>query len=661
MAVSGVVGCACDHAVVGSFIDMLKGEAFALGTYAQREQLKHTNSPPHGPGSTTPTIFSYDSYCSFVVNMVKRAIDLFPEETWLHVVLAAAEGQIPADHINGHGTECQAVYFACRSHFHGGDGDAWNTWKVLRQAELLAAERLDALRLFELHMAVVEDLSWQHATKWMARFKVSISTSQLLTIDNALASMLTEERSRLTREDEQQPRMLVAEWIHDGISLECQEVLIITLLESHREHPMQETWATITKLRNTLNLDLKKFRECQLTIYPCLRLSVLNVDEPELTAVLLPSYRMKHGQRLAMDAEDSKLRDAEIKLWCGQANSNILAVRTASLVLSAVKKARDLNYRGQAGITHSQQNVQKVELMKAFEITMYNRAQAMLIHLGHMVKDAVEPYPPLSHRDTQRKETHLHRAKGDSRLFDGTAWYLQTGVTISRAVVASAVSPVNGSHDSDNDEPQLLAGMQTLKWSGFTKSQRTPKHLKDIAPDDVVVESASVSEAEDSDLEMSPSAKRGKQAQQGKKGKKTKKSDGWTWLESMMRGQTLGKAKLAAYKEESDRVQWFCAEAEMYRWLEQYERKHAEMMRVIERSAMGGRNGVVNFAHMQAAMYKRLQHNTTVIFKSAESGTHRDWVLAMTFDELVMKIDGWRNVVFKWMDEMEIHRAYKDF
>jgi hypothetical protein len=26
-AVSGVVGCACDHAVVGSFVDMLKGEA----------------------------------------------------------------------------------------------------------------------------------------------------------------------------------------------------------------------------------------------------------------------------------------------------------------------------------------------------------------------------------------------------------------------------------------------------------------------------------------------------------------------------------------------------------------------------------------------------------------------------------------------------------
>ena len=31
------------------------------------------------------------------------------------------------------------------------------------------------------------------------------------------------------------------------------------------------------------------------------------------------------------------------------------------------------------------------------------------------------------------------------------------------------------------------------------------------------------------------------------------------------------------------RVQWFRAEAEMYRWLELYERKHAEFLRIIER------------------------------------------------------------------------------
>ncbi|KAJ7874329.1 hypothetical protein B0H14DRAFT_3554472 [Mycena olivaceomarginata] len=122
-AVSGVVSSACDHAVVGEFVDMIKGEAFALGTYAQREHLKHANSPPHSPATTTPTVYSYDSWCSFVVNLVNRAVTIFPEEEWLHTLLAEVEGQIPADHINGHGLDCQtilqAVYFGCRAHFHG--------------------------------------------------------------------------------------------------------------------------------------------------------------------------------------------------------------------------------------------------------------------------------------------------------------------------------------------------------------------------------------------------------------------------------------------------------------------------------------------------------------------------------------------------------------
>jgi hypothetical protein len=100
--------------------------------------------------------------------------------------------------------------------------------------------------------------------------------------------------------------------------------------------------------------------------------------------------------------------------------------------------------------------------MKTFEISMYNNAQTALIHLGYMEADTMEPYRPLSHRDTRRKETHLHRAKGDSRLFDGTAWYLQSGVTISQAA-----APSRGEEGSEDGESQLLAGTQTLKRSGI--------------------------------------------------------------------------------------------------------------------------------------------------------------------------------------------------
>ncbi|KAJ7748761.1 hypothetical protein DFH07DRAFT_775582 [Mycena maculata] len=115
----------------------------------------------------------------------------------------------------------------------------------------------------------------------------------------------------------------------------------------------------------------------------------------------MPSYRMKHGQRLPSGVGatdwDSKLQEAKIKLRCREAENGILAVQSASLALSAVKKAQDLDYRGQAGTTCSQRNLQKVELMKAFEITMYNRARDALITLGHMAKDAFPAADPAGH------------------------------------------------------------------------------------------------------------------------------------------------------------------------------------------------------------------------------------------------------------------------
>jgi hypothetical protein len=45
-------------------------------------------------------------------------------------------------------------------------------------AELLAAERFDALRLFELHMAILEDLSRQHSTQVAEWSQMSRNTTK---------------------------------------------------------------------------------------------------------------------------------------------------------------------------------------------------------------------------------------------------------------------------------------------------------------------------------------------------------------------------------------------------------------------------------------------------------------------------------------------------
>lgn len=114
-------------------------------------------------------------------------------------------------------------------------------------------------------------------------------------------------------------------------------------------------------------------------------------------------------------------------------------------------------------------------------------------------------------------------------------------------------------------------------------------------------------------------------------------------------------------------MQWFHAEAEMYCWLEQYKRKHAELLHVIERyhrdgkvwvglaereEGLNGVNGMSTYAHMEATMHQRLAHNGEVIFKSTNSGAHHDWVSATSFEEMVGKIDKWWDEVLKWMDDL---------
>ncbi|KAJ6489140.1 hypothetical protein C8R45DRAFT_1097462 [Mycena sanguinolenta] len=46
-AISGIVASSCDHAVVGSFVDLVMGEVFGFVTMGQHYHLQQYNSPPH--------------------------------------------------------------------------------------------------------------------------------------------------------------------------------------------------------------------------------------------------------------------------------------------------------------------------------------------------------------------------------------------------------------------------------------------------------------------------------------------------------------------------------------------------------------------------------------------------------------------------------------
>ena len=224
-----------------------------------------------------------------------------------------------------------------------------------------------------------------------------------------------------------------------------------------------ETLAAIRKLRETMNLELADFRERQRAFLPRVKLSALDTEEPEATKLQFPSYLVKHGRATG---EMQELRELELQLRFGQANEAVLAVQAASLALSAVRKTEALDYRGQAGKSRSSRAIQKAMLVKVLEITMYNVARDALIVLGGVVDGPGAAYPVLTMRDTSRKETHLFRANGDSRRWDGTAMYLKDGLSLPEAALGGASARQDVGSAGAHGSPERMVGTQTLKRAG---------------------------------------------------------------------------------------------------------------------------------------------------------------------------------------------------
>ncbi|KAJ7053716.1 hypothetical protein C8F01DRAFT_1064577 [Mycena amicta] len=649
--VSGVVTSACDHGLPASFVDMLIGEAFMLVTYAQTWQLRQKNSPPFPRQFQWVRVNSYDSYCSWVVGQLRRIIALFPEEQWLHDLVKTIEGQIPASHILGHGDLCkktyQPAYFPCRCHFHGESVEAiwphlnaygpslrqmnggarhdnlnfavnfWNDRKTLRIHDQLSDEREEALRVLSENLAHFKQLTleagdrvrdWsRQSRKFETRGGVVHSVyhhnfKTAATIDDVLESLKTSKTLATVSSERTAP-----EWLRWAIDLERNQFTIQAYVKSYREHPLQDTMNTLETLRESLNDDLVELRLHQASILqvPEILLSSHDTNLPEETIIQTPSRLLRDKSPPTLE---HSLVQLEVQLRCGQANTQILAVQDKSIALSIVKSSRAFDYRGQGGITRAQRRKEMAQMLRDLEITVYNAARDALVVLGHLKADAKHPFPPMKISDTIRKDTHLFRMRGDSRIVDATAWRL------------------------------LASGAPSL-------AEDISGHA--IAPSHV-----------------SPAKRRKTNPGTAAKPDKVAK-EGWIWKDDALSVPSETNENVAEFKKESERVQWFRAEAEVFRWLEQYERKHAELWRVIQRFRRDAavwtkradqmqRNkslGAAAYARMHAAMWARVATKAELTFKDG-NGAHKSWVQAASFDDLVARIDATRDRLFEWMQEL---------
>lgn len=128
----------------------------------------------------------------------------------------------------------------------------------------------------------------------------------------------------------------------------------------------------------------------------------------------------------------------------------------------------------------------------------------------------------------------------------------------------------------------------------------------------------------------------------------------------------------------ADRVQWFRAEAEATRWLEQYELKHVEFIRCRDAHTFAGQSwlhvaqpgssesrspGFYAYARRQAAMHKQLAQVANKKYRQAlkKCGDGSLGAVPGVSDgrTLLSAVQEFRVQVFKWMSEYKIRPPYE--
>ncbi|KAJ7197719.1 hypothetical protein GGX14DRAFT_573869 [Mycena pura] len=308
--------------------------------------------------------------------------------------------------------------------------------------------------------------------------------------------------------------------------------------------------------------------------------------------IQIPSRLLNDSSPPALSA--SLIRE-EVQLRCGQANSQILAVQDKSTTLSIRKEM--------------------AQMLRNVEIMAYNAARDALVTLKHMKADATDPFPPMKVSDTIRKDTHLFRMRGDSRIVNAAAWRL---LASGAPALVEDISGHTVGGDSDEDSEQ-----------GTQMNKRT-------APN-----------------RLSPAKRRKTNSRTGAKPNKVLK-EGWIWKDDALSMPSKTNENVAEFKQKSQR---------------QYERKHAEFWRAIrrfrrdadvwrKRADNSTSPGAVAYARMQVAMWTRVATKTASSFKDGP-GAHKSWTQATSFQDLVSRIEKTREHLFGWMDELGIERAYK--
>ncbi|KAK1229041.1 hypothetical protein PQX77_007911 [Marasmius sp. AFHP31] len=265
----------------------------------------------------------------------------------------------------------------------------------------------------------------------------------------------------------------------------------------------------------------------------------------------------------------------------------------------------------------------------------------MLVRLGTIEENSTE-LPQLSAADTERKDINHKRRTGDSKRREGVAWTLNP-TTLSKL-------------------PEIQLGMEgeaVLDLVSATRlTRREVRHSRSVW--DGLQEATKKANKANKDPAQPAIPRNAKEKRDVKRDKQFCKSDneGTLWNLGTRRG--LNQHDLAvvkAFDETGDHISWTRQQANIYRWMEGFERKHAEF-------------------HCIILYFKKMETTWETVAGDPESPTVAikkingdPEVHSLKFQEvcyppffdlatpLATRVEDFRNKQLEWMKELKIEQA----
>ncbi|KAG6848173.1 hypothetical protein H0H93_002703 [Arthromyces matolae] len=432
-----------------SIVDLVKGEAYSFTDFAFAYVLIELIW-------LRWILLSYDIWCHYHVNLVKRFRERFPT---LAGVVSRVRGTIPKMHVVNYVLMCMLLYGFNYLPFSGetwgenieggwaeqnqsagstkemNDGHRhdslddmfgyWNWMKLHNMPETLTRMYKNCIETLKIRENDFTSLTEMHDPKLIAKWKLMDKTPKKgkdgvvtsvyeVCIAGGPPTLNKTYQLLLKDQNESQGDDELVCLIHQGLYLE----------ERQRSSKIKRSTTAATLASDQkLADDISGWWQKQITLLPSLQNEIDSTTAdavPEDLPLHLPSsFSADRREELGL----VEAATVEFKLREGQAHDTLQDVRTAIKTVNANVHFKKNNVSGQGPNTRAQKHLNSLLAEKKDAVHRYQHTYKALLALG--LSESDKALQPLNEQDAKSKDVTERRKLGDSKVRD--PWFWHTG------------------------------------------------------------------------------------------------------------------------------------------------------------------------------------------------------------------------------------------